>query len=63
MDHLAINSTTAVAAEARVNPAFPATAAVELYGQVVEFVSAYGNWVNLARILSFLWETKKYGRV
>ena len=36
LDHLAIKPTTAVAAEARVNPALPATA-------VVEFVSAHGK--------------------
>ena len=35
LDHLAINSTTAMAAEARVNPALPSTA-------MVEFVSAHG---------------------
>ena len=37
LDHLAINSTTAVAAEARVNPALPATT-------VVEFMAM---WLNL----------------
>ena len=37
LDHLAINSTTAVAADARVNPALPATA-------VVEFMA---KWLNL----------------
>ena len=36
-NHLATNSTTAVAAEARVNPALPATA-------VVEFMA---KWLNL----------------
>ena len=37
MDHLAINSTTAVADEVKVNPALPATA-------VVEFMA---KWLNL----------------
>ena len=36
LDHLAKNSTTAVAAEARVNPALPATA-------VVEFMAMWSN--------------------
>ena len=36
MDHLAINSTTAVAAEARVTPALPAT-------EVVEFMAKWSN--------------------
>ena len=39
---LAINSTTAVATEAMVSPALPATAVVEIYGQVAEFVSVHG---------------------
>ena len=38
LDHLALNSATAVAAEARVNPALPSTA-------VVEFVSAHGTYL------------------
>ena len=37
MDHLAINLTTDVAAEARVNPVVPATAVVEFMAQ----------WMNL----------------
>ena len=37
LNHLTINSTTAVAADARVNPALPATA-------VVEFMA---KWLNL----------------
>ena len=37
LDHLAINSTRVVAAEVRVNPAYPATA-------VVEFMT---KWLNL----------------
>ena len=37
LDHLALNSTTAVAVEARVTPALPATV-------VVEFMA---NWLNL----------------
>ena len=43
-NHFAINSTVAVAAEARINPALPATAVLSgIYGQVVEFVSAHGK--------------------
>ena len=37
LDHLAINSTTGMAAKARVNPALPATAAVEFMAK----------WLNL----------------
>ena len=37
MIHLAINSTTAVVAESRVNPALPATAVVEIMAK----------WLNL----------------
>ena len=40
LNHLAINSTTTVATEARANPALPATA-------VVGFVSAHGTSTHL----------------
>ena len=42
LDHLVINSTTAMAAKDRVKPVLLATAVVEFI-QVVEFVSAYGT--------------------
>jgi len=44
LDHLAIYSTTAVGAEARVNPAFTCHSSGWIYGQVVEFVSAHGTY-------------------
>jgi len=43
LDHLAINSTTAVAAEVRVNPALPATAVVEL---VTKWLNLYPHTVS-----------------
>ena len=39
LDHLAINSTTAVAAEANLNPALPATAAVEFMAKLLNLYS------------------------
>ena len=40
---LGLNSTTSVAAEARVNPALLVTAVVEFKAKLVQFVSAYGR--------------------
>ena len=53
MDHLAINSTTAVAAEGRVTPALPATAVIEfmakwlnLYPRTVRFIAGMVEILN-----------------
>ena len=52
MDHLAINSTTAVAAEARVNPALLATTVVEFmakWSNLYPFTVAMGKEVTFLR--------------